>query len=91
MIILHVNYLDFIPNFHNSGQNKLGELLMNLRNKLRVPLPSTEPIFDPKNIPHTNSYPCSSEDDNTSHQRNVKGQVPYLNKSISTPPEGKYN
>ena len=64
---------------------------MNLRNKLPVSLPSTEPIFHPKNITHTNSYPCSSDDDNTSHQRNVKGQVPYLNKSISTPPEGKYN
>ena len=64
---------------------------MDLRDKLRVPLPSTEPKKVHKNIPHTNSNPCSSEDDNTSHQRNVKGQVPYLNKSISTPPEGKYN
>ena len=77
MIIIQINYIlyCYVSHFPYLGQNKLGELLMNLRNKLRVPLPSTEPIFHPKNIPHTNSYSCSSDDDNTTYQRNVIGQV----------------
>eukprot|EP00800_Vazella_pourtalesii_P001020 TRINITY_DN10869_c0_g1_i1.p1 TRINITY_DN10869_c0_g1~~TRINITY_DN10869_c0_g1_i1.p1 ORF type:complete len:105 (-),score=12.71 TRINITY_DN10869_c0_g1_i1:70-384(-) len=75
----------------SKGKNKLGELLMNLRDKLRVPLPSTEPKFDPKNILHTNSYPCSSDDDNTTHQRNVKKQVSSPNKLYSTPPTNEGN
>ena len=64
---------------------------MNLRNKLRVPLSSTDSRFDPQNIRHTNSYPCSSDDDNTTQLRNVKGQVSYINKTISFPPKHEGN
>ena len=57
-----------------------------------IPLSSTNSKYYPRNISRTNSYPCSSDDDNTTQLRIVR-QVSYGDKPISFPPknEGKYN
>ena len=89
VIIIQINYTIIVifNNFHNLGQNKLGVLLTELRQKLRIPTASSTPIYNPVNIQHTDSHPYSSSDDNTTQQRIIKGYDSYTNKRYSFPPK----
>ena len=53
---------------------------------LTIPTASSNPKYNPATIQLPDLLTFSSDDESTTHQRNVRDQFSYLNKTFSYPP-----